>query len=53
MHRTALLRCTTMLPRAKALAHLRRLTEDRNLTLLTASKAVEISEATVLAAMLS
>jgi uncharacterized protein YeaO (DUF488 family) len=40
--------------RAEALAHLRTLAKDRkNLTLLTASKAVDISEATVLAAMLS
>lgn len=39
--------------RAEALAHLRTLAKDRNLTLLTASKAVNISEATVLAAMLS
>lgn len=36
----------------EALAHLRALAQDRNLTLLTASKAVEISEATVLAEML-
>lgn len=39
--------------RAEALAHLRILAKDRNLTLLTASKAVDISEATVLAEMLS
>jgi uncharacterized protein YeaO (DUF488 family) len=39
--------------RAEALAHLRTLAKDRNLTLLTASKAVDVSEATVLAAMLS
>lgn len=39
--------------RAEALAHLRMLAKDRNLTLLTASKAVDISEATVLAEMLS
>lgn len=40
--------------RAEALAHLRQLAKGRkNLTLLTASKAVDISEATVLAAMLS
>jgi uncharacterized protein YeaO (DUF488 family) len=39
--------------RAEALAHLRTLAKGRNLTLLTASKAVDISEATVLAAMLS
>ncbi len=38
--------------RAEALAHLRTLAKDRNLTLLTASKAVDISEATVLAQML-
>ncbi|MBO0883508.1 MAG: DUF488 family protein, partial [Mycobacterium sp.] len=38
--------------RADALAHLRALAKGRNLTLLTASKAVDISEATVLAAML-
>ena len=38
---------------AEALAHLRTLAKDRNLTLLTASKAVDISEATVLAEMLS
>ena len=37
---------------AAALAHLRALAEDRNLTLLTSSKAVDISEATVLAGML-
>jgi uncharacterized protein YeaO (DUF488 family) len=39
--------------RAEALAHLRTLAKDRNLTLLTASKSADISEATVLAAMLS
>ena len=39
--------------RAEALAHLGMLAKDRNLTLLTASKAVDISEATVLAEMLS
>ena len=39
--------------RVGALAHLRTLAKDRNLTLLTASKAVDISEATVLAEMLS
>ncbi|MGH3971015.1 MAG: DUF488 domain-containing protein [Mycobacterium sp.] len=39
--------------KAEALAHLRTLAKGRNLTLLTASKAVDISEATVLAAMLS
>lgn len=39
--------------RAEALAHLRMLAKDRNLTLLTASKSVDISEATVLAEMLS
>ncbi len=39
--------------RAEALAHLRTLAKHRNLTLLTASKAVDISEATVLAEMLS
>ncbi len=40
--------------RAEALAHLRTLATNRkNLTLLTASKAVDISEATVLAEMLS
>jgi uncharacterized protein YeaO (DUF488 family) len=38
--------------RAEALAHLRELASARTLTLLTASKAVDISEATVLAAML-
>lgn len=38
---------------AEALAHLRTLARDRNLTLLTSSKAVDISEATVLAEMLS
>ena len=40
--------------RAEALAHLRTLAQGRkSLTLLTASKAVDISEATVLAEMLS
>ncbi|MCI4675663.1 DUF488 domain-containing protein [Candidatus Mycolicibacterium alkanivorans] len=39
--------------RAEALAHLQTLAKDRNLTLLTASKAVDISEATVIAEMLS
>ncbi|OBB93725.1 DUF488 domain-containing protein [Mycobacterium sp. 852002-30065_SCH5024008] len=39
--------------RAEALAHLRTLAKGRNLTLLTASKAADISEATVLATMLS
>lgn len=39
--------------RREALAHLRTLAKGRNLTLLTASKAVDISEATVLATMLS
>ena len=39
--------------RAEALAHLRILAKARNPTLLTASKAVDISEATVLAEMLS
>ena len=38
--------------RAEALAHLRELARARTLTLLTASKAVDISEATVLAAVL-
>jgi uncharacterized protein YeaO (DUF488 family) len=38
--------------RAEALAHLRELASARTLTLLTASKAVDISEATVLAAVL-
>lgn len=38
---------------AKALAHLRELAKHRNLTLLTSSKAVDISEATVLAKLLS
>jgi uncharacterized protein YeaO (DUF488 family) len=36
-----------------AWAHLRTLAKDRNLTLLTASKAVDISGATVLAEMLT
>jgi uncharacterized protein YeaO (DUF488 family) len=39
--------------KAEAPAHLRTLAKDRNLTLLTASRAADISEATVLAAMLS
>ncbi len=39
-------------PRAQALTHLRELARTRPLTLLTASKAVDISEATVLAAVL-
>lgn len=39
--------------RAEALAHLQALAKSRNLTLLTASKAVDISEATVLAAILT
>jgi uncharacterized protein YeaO (DUF488 family) len=40
--------------RAEALAHLRALAQDRKcLTLLTASKAADISEATVLAEILS
>ena len=38
--------------RAEALTHLRHLATSRTLTLLTASKAVDISEATVLAAVL-
>jgi len=38
--------------RAEALAHLRQLVIDRTLTLLTASKAADISEATVLAELL-
>jgi len=38
--------------RAEALAHLRGLAKTRTLTLLTASKAAEISEATVLAQLL-
>ena len=38
--------------RAEALAHLRELAKVGTLTLLTASKAVDISEATVLAAVL-
>jgi uncharacterized protein YeaO (DUF488 family) len=38
--------------RAESLAHLRELAKARTLTLLTASKAVDISEATVLAAVL-
>lgn len=38
--------------RAEALEHLRGLAKTRTLTLLTASKAVEISEATVLAQLL-
>lgn len=39
--------------RAEALQHLRDLATRRNLTLLTASKAVEISEATVLVDLIS
>lgn len=39
--------------RAEALAHLRKLAQHRNLTLLTASRAVAISEAAVLADLLS
>lgn len=39
--------------RAEALSHLRELSRSANLTLLTASKAVDISEATVLADMLT
>lgn len=38
--------------RAEALAHLRQLASEGPLTLLTASKAVDISEAVVLAALL-
>ena len=38
--------------RAEALTHLRALAQDHTLTLLTASKAADISEATVLAEML-
>ncbi len=38
--------------RAEALTHLRQLATDRTLTLLTASKAADISEATVLAELL-
>ena len=38
--------------RAESLAHLRELASARTLTLLTASKAVDISEAAVLAAVL-
>jgi uncharacterized protein YeaO (DUF488 family) len=38
--------------RAQALAHLRELAKGTTLTLLTASRAVDISEATVLAALL-
>jgi uncharacterized protein YeaO (DUF488 family) len=38
--------------RAKALEHLRSLTRRRNLTLLTATKAADISEAAVLAELL-
>lgn len=38
--------------RAEALTHLRELTERRVVTLLTASKAVDISEAAVIAALL-
>ena len=39
--------------RAHALQHLRDLAADRHLTLLTASKALDISEAAVLAAILN
>jgi uncharacterized protein YeaO (DUF488 family) len=39
--------------RARALKHLRNLAADRRLTLLTASKAVDISEAAVLATILT
>jgi uncharacterized protein YeaO (DUF488 family) len=39
--------------RARALQHLRDLASDRRLTLLTASKAVDISEAAVLATILN
>ncbi len=38
--------------RAEALTHLRQLATERTLTLLTASKAADISEATVLAELL-
>jgi uncharacterized protein YeaO (DUF488 family) len=38
--------------RSEALAHLRKLAKDKTLTLLTATKQPEISEAEVLAAML-
>jgi uncharacterized protein YeaO (DUF488 family) len=38
--------------RAEALAHLRRLAKDRQLTLLTATRQPDISEAAVLAAVL-
>jgi uncharacterized protein YeaO (DUF488 family) len=38
--------------RAEALAHLRELSQRRNLTLLTASKRADISEATVLVELL-
>ena len=38
--------------RAEALAHLRRLARDRQLTLLTATRQPEISEAAVLASLL-
>jgi len=38
--------------RAEALTHLQQLATDRTLTLLTASKAADISEATVLAELL-
>jgi len=38
--------------RAEALAHLRRLAKNRQLTLLTATRQTEISEAAVLAALL-
>jgi uncharacterized protein YeaO (DUF488 family) len=39
-------------PRAEALAHLRELAKDRQLTLLTATRQPEISEAAVLAELL-
>lgn len=39
-------------PRAEALAHLRKLAKDRQLTLLTATSQPEISEAAVLAELL-
>jgi uncharacterized protein YeaO (DUF488 family) len=39
--------------RARALQHLRNLASDRRLTFLTASKAVDISEAAVLATILN
>jgi uncharacterized protein YeaO (DUF488 family) len=40
-------------PRAEAMKHLQALANERNLTLLTATKNAEISEAAVLAAVLS